>query len=124
MHTAILLDGTKNPTCIRLNEQDAGQAKSGQKKSIAWSGAATKPAKDFNFIRVIKRDDGEPGQREVLIYHAPGLKRDARVVGLRMKDLDVTAQDGPVTVAQQEQILADQYLYPEKYIEMGQSIAA
>lgn len=124
MQTAILLDGTKNPTCIRLNEQDASEAKSGQKKSISWSGSATKPAKDFNFHRVITREDGKPDQREVLIYQAPGLKSDVRVLGLRMKDLDLDAEDGPVTVAQQGAILAEQFLYPEKYIEMGQTVAA
>ena len=122
MYTAILLDGTKNPVSIMLDANQAGEFKSGQKKSMAWAGNATRPAKDFNFIRVIDRKDG--GLKEILIFIRVGVKMESTVPGLRMNDLDADAQEAPVTVHRQGEVLAEQFLYPEKYLEMGLSTKA
>lgn len=117
MYTAILLDGTKNPVSIMLDAQQAGEFKSGQKKSMSWAGNATSPAKDFNFLRVINRTD--QGLKEILLFTKVGVKMESTVPALRMKDLDVDANDGPVTVQRQGEIIAEQFLFPEKYLEMG-----
>lgn len=117
MYTAILLDGTKNPVSIMLDANQAGEFKSGQKKSMSWAGNATSPAKDFNFVRVIDRKDG--GLKEILLFVKVGVRMDSTVPALRMKDLDADAPDTAVTVQHQGEILAEQFLYPEKYLEMG-----
>lgn len=111
MYTAILLDGTKDPVCIMLDGKD------GKGKSISWSGSATNPVRSFNFVESLHRDKGSPSEKEVLVYSLLGLKTDSRVLGLRIKDK-------PLTVAEQGRMLADQFLYPEKYIEAGMEAAA
>lgn len=118
MYTSILLDGTKNPTCIQLDANQAGEFKAGQKKSMSWGGSATAPARHFNFVRVIARKDP---LKEILIFLLVGAKMESLVPALRMRDLDADAADGSVTVQQHGEILAEQFLYPEKYIEMGHS---
>lgn len=121
MYTAILLDGTRNPICISLKADEAGEYKAKQKRSIAWSGSATNIARDFNFSHVIPNNDQS---REVLIFVRVGVKPDSLVPGLRMSDLDVdTQRDEFVTVKKQGEVLAEQFLYPEKYAHMGQVAA-
>lgn len=111
MYTAILLDGSKNPTSISLDKRD------GRPASLSWGGSATNPARHFNFERVAIRDKGQPGEREVCVFKLVGLRMDARVLGL-------TIDGRPATVADQAERMADEFLYPEKYAEMGQPAAA
>lgn len=121
MYTTILLDGTKNPVSIVLDANQAGEFKSGQKKSMSWGGSATTPARHFNFLRVIERKDP---LSEILIFALVGVRMDSTIPALRWRDLDVDAEDIPITVRQQGEILAEQFLYPEKYLEMGLSTRA
>jgi hypothetical protein len=110
MYTAILLDGTKEPVSIRLNPKD------GRPASVSWSGAADKPAKHFNFVRSLVRDKGEPAEREVMIFRRVGLRAEAEVPGL-------VVDSRRLTVAEQGERMADEFLYPERYAEAGMAAA-
>jgi hypothetical protein len=113
MHTAILLDGSKNPISILLDPKTDGRP-----PSLSWGGSATTPAKHFNFVRSVVRDKGQPEEKEVLIYKHYKLNLDAPVLGLR-------ATDGHVlSVGEQGELMADEFLYPEKYVEVGVAAAA
>lgn len=93
MFTALLLDGSRTPTAIRVGEASP---------SISWGGSATTPARNFNFVRRVVREEGDVKQ-EVLVYRLVGLRSD--------------------TTAQAER-MAEEFLYPEKYEEMGKPQAA
>lgn len=106
MLTAILIDGSKNPVSIQIKPGE-------RTPSLSWGGSATNPARHFNFVRSYVRDKGEPGEREALVYRHAKLKGDAVIPGLRYDG------EGPVTADAQGARMADEFLYPEKYAEIG-----
>lgn len=114
MYTAILLDGTKNPVSIRLSRRDTHSEQMNYPPgSIQWSGAATKLARSFNFIQEVIRDKDVPIAKEVRIYALVGLAINSLVHGLRDDD------GRPLTLKRQGEIMASDFLYPEKYQEMA-----